>query len=57
MQDSDRPVGQYLSKSETERHFQRLEMLLEFSRLFDYAEASDRAVAIVGPAFLDMLLI
>jgi len=31
-------------------------MLLEFSRLFDYGEASDRAVAIVGPAFLDTLL-
>ena len=31
-------------------------MLLEFSRLFDYKEASDRAVAIVGPAFLDTLL-
>jgi DNA-binding MltR family transcriptional regulator len=31
-------------------------MLMEFSRLFDYGEASDRAVAIVGPAFLDTLL-
>jgi DNA-binding MltR family transcriptional regulator len=31
-------------------------MLLELSRLFDYSEPSDRAVAIVGPAFLDTLL-
>jgi hypothetical protein len=45
-----------LSEYETERYFQRNGMLLEFSRLFDYGEASDRAVAIVGPAFLDTLL-
>ena len=45
-----------LSKEETERHFQRQEMLFEFSRLFAYGEANDRAVAIVGPAFLDSLL-
>ena len=45
-----------LSEEEAERYFQRHEMLLEFSRLFDYGEASDRAVAIVGPAFLDTLL-
>lgn len=31
-------------------------MLMEFTRLFDYAEASDRAVAIIGPAYLDHLL-
>ena len=31
-------------------------MLFEFAKLFDYGEASDRAVAIVGPAFLDALL-
>ena len=51
-----RPLGALLSEKESERHFQRLEMLIEFSRLFDYGEASDRAVAIVGPAFLDTLL-
>jgi DNA-binding MltR family transcriptional regulator len=51
-----RPIGALLSEKETERYFQRLEMLKEFSRLFDYGEASDRAVAIVGPAFLDALL-
>jgi hypothetical protein len=31
-------------------------MLFEFSRLCDYGEANDRAIAIVGPAFLDTLL-
>jgi len=46
----------YLSEKEAERYFQRQEMLLEFSRLFNYDESSDRAVAIVGPAFLDALL-
>jgi hypothetical protein len=51
-----RPFGAPLSEKETERYFERLDMLLEFSRLFDYGEASDRAVAIVGPAFLDILL-
>jgi DNA-binding MltR family transcriptional regulator len=51
-----RPIGALLSENEADRHFQRLDMLMEFSRLFDYAEASDRAVAIVGPAFLDTLL-
>lgn len=45
-----------LSEKEAERYFRRHEMLVEFSRLFDYSEASDRAVAIVGPAFLDTLL-
>jgi len=54
--DSDKAVGSYLSKEETARYFQRQEMLLEFARLFDYSEASDRAVAIIGPAFLDTLL-
>ena len=46
----------YLSEKEAKRYFQRQEMLLEFSRLFNYDESSDRAVAIVGPAFLDALL-
>jgi DNA-binding MltR family transcriptional regulator len=46
----------YLSEKEAGRYLRRREMLFEFSRLFDYKEASDRAVAIVGPAFLDALL-
>ncbi|MBC7820656.1 MAG: hypothetical protein IAG10_27540 [Planctomycetaceae bacterium] len=45
-----------LTGAAAERYVQRQEMLLEFARLFDYAEASDRAVAIVGPAYLDHLL-
>jgi DNA-binding MltR family transcriptional regulator len=53
---SERPMGCLLSEREAERYFQRHEMLMEFSRLFDYGEASDRAVAIVGPALLDTLL-
>ena len=56
MQDSEKPLGSYLSEKEAERYFRRNEMLIEFARLFDYGEASDRAVAIVGPAFLDGLL-
>lgn len=35
----------------------RLQQLLyEFARLFEYEEPSDRAIAIVGPAFLDTLI-
>jgi DNA-binding MltR family transcriptional regulator len=56
MQNPESPRSPYLSEKEAARYFQRLEMLVEFSRLFDYSEASDRAVAIVGPAFLDTLL-
>ena len=51
-----RPFGTQLSENEAERHFRLREMLFEFAKLFDYGEASDRAVAIVGPAFLDTLL-
>ncbi len=39
-----------------ERYFNLHEALLQFEKLFRYDEASDRAVAIVGPAFLDTLL-
>ena len=56
MQNPEQLSSQYLSEKEAERYFQRHEMLIEFAHLFDYAEASDRAVAIVGPAFLDSLL-
>jgi DNA-binding MltR family transcriptional regulator len=38
-----------------DRHFSRQEALLEFSRLFR-DEENDRALAIVGGAFLDTLL-
>ena len=45
-----------LSEKETKRYFELSEMLFEFARLFDYSESNDRAIAIVGPAFLDTLL-
>ena len=50
------PFGAYLSEKEAERYFRRHGSLFEFSRLFAYDEASDRAIAVVGPAFLDSLL-
>lgn len=45
-----------LSERETRRYFELRDMLFEFSRLFDYEEASDRAGAIVGSAFLETLM-
>ena len=51
-----REFGTPLSEREAEQHFRLREMLFEFAALFDYDEASERAVAIVGPAFLDTLL-
>lgn len=56
MPSENRRFGEPLSKKEAERYFELREMLFEFAKLFDYDEASDRAVAIVGPAFLDTLL-
>jgi len=57
MQESaERKPGTPLAKQEAERHFRLQEMLCEFAQLFDYEEVSDRAVAIVGSAFLDTLL-
>jgi len=51
-----RKLGTPLSNKEAEQYFRLREMLFEFAQLFDYGEASDRAIAIVGPAFLDTLL-
>lgn len=51
-----RKLGEVLTPKEAEQYFRLREMLFEFAKLFDYKEASDRAVAIVGPAFLDTLL-
>jgi DNA-binding MltR family transcriptional regulator len=45
-----------LSEREAKRYSELNAMLFEFARLFDYKESNDRAVAIVGPAFLDTLL-
>ena len=39
-----------------ERYFELDEALAEFSRLFDYGEKIDRAIAIVGATFLEMVL-
>lgn len=39
-----------------EKHFELQDALLEFSKLFQYEEENDRAIAIVGAAFLDTLL-
>jgi len=52
----ERKLGTPLSEKEAEQYLRLREMLFEFAKLFDYEEASDRAVAIVGPAFLDTLL-
>ncbi len=51
-----RKIGTPLSEKEAEQYFRLRAMLFEFARLFEYREGSDRAVAIVGPAFLDTLL-
>lgn len=56
MSETPRRFGEPLSAAETQRHWRRHELMLDFAHLFDYAEPSDRAIAIVGPAFLDMLL-
>jgi hypothetical protein len=52
----ERKLGTPLSEKEAEQYFRLREMLFEFARLFDYDATNDRAVAIVGPAFLDTLL-
>jgi hypothetical protein len=52
----ERKLGTPLSEKEAEQYFHLREMLFEFGRLFDYGETNDRAVAIVGPAFLATLL-
>lgn len=52
----DRTTILPLSDKDAKRYFELHDMSFEFARLFDYTESSDRAVAIVGPAFLDFLL-
>lgn len=56
MSEVSKSFGVSLSPTEAERHQRRTEFLLDFAYLFDYAEPNDRAIAIVGAAFLDMLL-
>lgn len=49
-------VSRPLTRAEAERHWGRLDLLVEFSRLFAYDEDNDRSIAIVGAAFLDSML-
>ncbi len=53
--DTDDPEGLTISGKDLERHFATQDALLEFARLFE-REDNDRAIAIVGAAFLDTLL-
>lgn len=46
----------WITGKDLERAFSLEGMLLEFSRLFKHEEKNDRALAIVGAAFLDTLL-
>ena len=39
-----------------DRYFELHDALAEFSQLFDYGEKNDRAIAIVGATFLEILL-
>ncbi len=50
------PKGSLLTGRTLERHFELHQALMEFSRLFDYEEENDRAIAVVGVTFLEMLL-
>jgi hypothetical protein len=53
--DTDAPEWSIISGKSLERHFAIQDALLEFARLFE-RENNDRAIAIVGAAFLDTLL-
>ena len=52
----ERRLGQPLTEKEARQYFHLNDMLLEFAKLFQYDEKSERAVAVVGPVYLDMLL-
>jgi DNA-binding MltR family transcriptional regulator len=45
-----------ITGKELERYFELKKALFEFAKLFDYDEPNDRAIAIIGAAFLDTLL-
>jgi DNA-binding MltR family transcriptional regulator len=45
-----------LSGKALEQYFELNNALYEFSKLFDYGEKNDRAIAIVGATFLDTIL-
>ena len=46
----------WITGKDLERHFALEDALLEYTRLFKHEERNDRALAIVGAAFLDTLL-
>ncbi len=47
----------YLLKGKAlERHFDLNKALFEFHKLFTYDDPNDRAIVIIGAAFLDTLL-
>lgn len=54
--DSDDFDPFWITGKDLERHFSLENALLEFSQLFKHTESSDRALVIVGGAFLDTLL-
>lgn len=57
MGESDNEYDPYwITGKDLERYFSLEDALLEFSRLFKHDETNDRALVIVGAAFLDMLL-
>lgn len=45
-----------ISGKALDRYFELNDALFEFSKLFNYSEKNDRAIAIVGATFLDILL-
>lgn len=45
-----------ISGKALERHFDLRDALSEYAKLFDYEEKNDRAIAIVGATFLEILL-
>ena len=53
---SDTKDPSILTGKAAQRYLALHDALFEFSRLFDYEEQNDRAIAIVGAAFLDTIL-
>ena len=45
-----------ISGKALERHFDLNQTLFEFSELFTFAEQNERAIAILGGSFLEMIL-
>jgi hypothetical protein len=49
-------MGKRMASSAAEQAAELQQVFFEFAHLFDYAEPNERAIAIVGAAFLDRLL-